>query len=201
MITSNENKLHFPYVQKMLFLPLVLIAALSFAGCYSPNKLYDEGTVTTQNGDVFEIKSRSEITGRMYSIKDGDSLLLEVGDEEIRSSDFELIYDSDRVKAYLFYECYILVSVNNESFQLVDEDFAFDEVPEVDEMIAENLIRNEGTLYNYFDIFEQRQSEKCSALRREYREKNDSKLSEFGLPTASGPRKDVLDNLGEYLYG
>lgn len=40
----------------------------------------------------------------------------------------------------------------------MDEDFAFDEVPEVDEMIAENLLRDEGSLLSYFDIFEQRQS-------------------------------------------
>ncbi|EXM41021.1 hypothetical protein RASY3_02790 [Ruminococcus albus SY3] len=186
-------------LRKIFILLLCFWISLFIVGCHSD--LNDEGTVTTENGDVFEIKSRSEITGRMYSIKDGDSLLIEVGDEEIRSSDFELIYDSDRVKAYLFYECYILVSVNNGSFQLVDEDFAFDEVPEVDEMITENLIRNEGTLYNYFDIFEQRQSEKCSALRRAYREKNDSKLSEFGLPIAPGQRKDVLNRLGDYLYG
>lgn len=199
MITSHENKLHFPYVQKMLLLPLILAIALSFTGCYSRYELNDEGTVTTPNGDVFEIKSRSEITGRIYSIKDGDSLLLEVGDEEIRSSDFELIYDSDKVKAYLFYSR-ILVSVDNGSFQLVDEDFAFDETPEVDNMIAANLLRSRGTILGYYDIFEQRQSEKCSALRRAYREKNESKLSEFGLPTAPGPRKDVLDMLGEYLY-
>ncbi len=67
-------------------------------------------------------------------------------------------------------------------------------------MIAENLLRNEGSLLSYFDIFEQRQSEKCSALRRAFREKNDSKLSEFGLPIAPGPRKDVLNKLEEYLY-
>ncbi len=46
----------------------------------------------------------------------------------------------------------------------MDEDFAFDEVPEVYEMIAENLLRNEGTLLSYFDIFELRQSEKCSSI-------------------------------------
>ncbi|WP_161635485.1 hypothetical protein [Ruminococcus albus] len=46
----------------------------------------------------------------------------------------------------------------------MDEDFAFDEVTEVYEMIAENLLRNEGTLLSYFDIFEQRQSEKCSSI-------------------------------------
>ncbi|EXM41022.1 hypothetical protein RASY3_02795 [Ruminococcus albus SY3] len=79
-------------------------------GCHSG--LNDEGTVTTQNGDVFEIKSKTTTTGRTYFIKDDDSLLIEVGEEEISSSDFELIYDSDKVKAYLFYSR-ILVSVDN----------------------------------------------------------------------------------------
>ncbi len=82
---------------------------------------------------------------------------------------------------------YILVSVNNGSFQLVDEDFAFDEVPEVDEMIAENLIRSRGSINEYYDIFKQRQPQKYASLIDAYRRKNYDVLSEFGLPTAPGP--------------
>lgn len=176
---------------------MCLWITLFLVGCHSG--LNDEGTVTTQNGDVFEIKSRFTITGSIYSIKDGDSLLIEVGDDEIRSTDFEQIYDSDRVKAYLFYKSYILVSVNNGSFQLVDEDFAFDEVPEVDEMIAENLIRIRGSINEYYDIFKQRQPQKYASLIDAYKRKNYDVLSEFELPTAPGPKDSVMTHLEGFI--
>ena len=69
----------------------------------------------------------------------------------------------------------------------MDEDFAFDEVPEVDEMIAENLIRSRGSINEYYDIFKQRQPQKYASLIDAYRRKNYDVLSEFGLPTAPGP--------------
>ena len=94
---------------------------------------------------------------------------------------------------------YILVSVNNGSFQLVDEDFAFDEVPEVDEMIAENLIRSRDSINEYYDIFKQRQPQKYASLIDSYRRKNYDVLSEFWLPTAPGPKDSVMTHLDDFI--
>lgn len=184
-------------LRKVFILSLCFSITLFLAGCHSG--LNDEGTVTTQNGDVFEVQSRSTTTGRVYSIKDGDTLLLEVGDEEIRSSDFELIYDSDKVKAYLFYSR-ILVSIDNGSFRLVNKDFAFDEIPEVDDMIAENLLRSRGTILGYYDIFKQRQPAKYARMIEAYRDEDYVILRSFGLPMESGPRKTMMLTLDDYIH-
>jgi len=183
-------------LKKFFILLLCFMISLFLVGCQSG--LYDEGTVTTPNGDVFEVKSRSTTTGRVYSINDGDTLLLEVGDEEIRSSDFELIYDSDKVKAYLFYSR-ILVSIDNGSFRLVDNSFDFDETPEVDDIIAANLLRSRGTILGYYDIFKQRQPQKYTSMIEAYRNENYSQLSEFGLPTKPGPRETMMFTLDDYI--
>lgn len=184
-------------LRKALALQLYFLITLLLVGCHSG--LIDAGNVITKYGDEFHILSRSSTTGDMYYLTQDDSLFIEVGTEEIKSSDFKLIYESDNVKAYLFYDVYILVSDNKESFQLVDENFSFSEMPEVDEMICSNLLRDRGTLFVYYDIFMQRQPKKLEILKEAYEKRDYDKLKEFGLPIESGPREEIMITLKSYI--
>lgn len=180
---------------KFIIIVIVIGLVIFFSNCNN----YNKELIVTDYGDQFQVICEMDSLGAMYYLSQEDSdLNLLVGKHRITKSDFVLIYNSDSIRAYLFDEAYLLLSLNGGSYQIIDEN-RYDLAPEINQIISSIILCNRGTLAIYFKSFAKRNPEMVNEIKRLYYDNDYDRLTQYGLPLLEEQRREVLWSLDYYF--
>lgn len=177
----------------------IIAIVICLAIFYLKSPKIDKEIIITDYGDQFQVISEMDSLGTIYYLSQENSdLKFLVGKHRITKSDFVLIYNSKSVRAYLFYEAYLLLSLNGESYQIIDEN-RYDLAPEINQIISSIILCDRGTMVRYYKSFAKRNPEMVNEIKRLYYDNDYDKLVKYGLPLLEERRREVLLFLEDYF--
>lgn len=180
---------------KFIIIVIVIGLVIFFSNCNN----YNKELIVTDYGDQFQVICEMDSLGAVYYLSQEDSdLNLLVGKHRITKSDFVLIYNSDSIRAYLFDEAYLLLSLNGGSYQIIDEN-RYDLAPEINQIISSIILYNRATMAEYYRSFAKRNPEMVNEIKRLYYDNDYDKLVKYGLPLHETHRREVILFLENYF--
>ncbi len=178
---------------------IIIAIVICLAIFYLTYPKTDKEIIVTDYGDQFQVICEMDSLGAIYYLSQEDSdLNLLVGKHRITKSDFVLIYNSDSIRAYLFYEAYLLLSLNGENYQIIDEN-RYDLAPEINQIISSIILCSRGTMARYYRSFAKRNPEMVNEIKRLYYDNDYDKLVKYGLPLHETHRREVILFLENYF--
>jgi len=178
---------------------IIIAIVICLAIFYLTYPKTDKEIIVTDYGDQFQVISEMDSLWTLYYLSQENSdLKFLVGKHRITKSDFVMIYNSESIRAYLFNEAYLLLSLNGENYQIIDEN-RYDLAPEINQIISSIILCSRGTMAIYYRSFAKRNPEMVNEIKRLYYDNDYDKLVKYGLPLHETYRREVILFLENYF--